>query len=164
MPDKTLALTHGQADLQRAVLNSRRLLKKRALWAAAAAALPVPGLDFAVDAALLSRLIPQISHEFGLSAVQLDRLSPDRREQVQQAVAVVGSLLIGRFLSAELLLSLAAKAGLRLSAGQAARYVPLAGQAVSAAMGYAAVRALGEQHIRECVLVRQALPPTSPDR
>lgn len=159
MPDKTLALTHGQADLQRAVLNSRRLLKKRALWAAAAAALPVPGLDFAVDAALLSRLIPQISHEFGLSGVQLDRLSPDRREQVQKAVAVVGSLLIGRFLSAELLLTLAAKAGLRLSAGQAARYVPIAGQALSAAMGYTAVRALGEQHIRECVLVRQALPP-----
>ena len=78
---------------------------------------------------------------------------------MQKAVAVVGSLLIGRFLSAELMLTLAAKAGLRLTAGQAARYVPIAGQALSAAMGYAAVRALGEQHIRECVLVRQALPP-----
>lgn len=158
MPDKTLALIHGQTELQRAVLNSRRLLKRRALWAAAAATLPVPGLDIAADAALLSRLIPQISHEFGLSQVQLERLDPAQREQVHKAVAVVGSLLIGRLLSAELLLSLAAKAGLRLSAGQAARYVPIAGQALSAALGYATVRALGEQHIRECVRVRLALP------
>lgn len=162
MLDKTLSLTHGQADLQRAVLNSRRLLKKRALWAAAAAALPVPGLDFVVDAALLSRLIPQISHEFGLSSVQLDRLSPDRRDKVQQAITVVGALLIGRFLSVELLLTLAAKVGLRLTAAQAARYLPLVGQSLSAAMGYAAIRVLGEQHIRECVLVRQALP-SAPD-
>ena len=39
-----------------------------------ASAVPVPGLDWAVDAALLSRLIPAINAHFGLTPEQLDRL------------------------------------------------------------------------------------------
>lgn len=46
---------------------------------------------------------------------------------------------------------------------QLAKYVPLAGQAVSATLGYASLRYLGEQHLRDCVRVAQvaelALPP-----
>jgi hypothetical protein len=38
---------------------------------------------------------------------------------------------------------------------QAAKYVPLAGQAVSAVMGYTALRYLGEEHIKDCVRVVQ---------
>ena len=50
---------------------------------------------------------------------------------------------------------------MRLTAKQATKYVPIAGQVVSAALGYAALRALGEQHIKDCVRVRTvlALPP-----
>eukprot|EP01041_Mallomonas_annulata_P019462 gene19462-38820_t len=55
-------------DLAAAVRRARKLLHRRAMVAAAASVVPVPGLDWAVDAALLSRLIPQINTEFGLSA------------------------------------------------------------------------------------------------
>ncbi len=113
------------------------MLNRRALVAAAAAAVPVPGLDWAVDAALLSRLIPAINAEFGLTPAQLDQLSPHKREQIQKAVAMVGSVLIGKFITRDLVLKVKAvqTVGLRLTAGQAAKYVPLAGQAVSALMG-----------------------------
>ena len=40
-------------QLAAAVQRSRRLLHRRALVAAAASTVPVPGLDWAVDAALL---------------------------------------------------------------------------------------------------------------
>jgi len=45
-----------------------------------------------------------------------------------------------------------------------ARYVPLAGQALSALISYVAIRYLGEQQIRDCVQVcRQAqLKPPPP--
>jgi hypothetical protein len=76
-----------------------------------------------------------------------------QRERVKKAVALVGSLLIGKFITRELVLRVAQTVGLRLSAAQAARFVPLAGQAVSAVMGYTALRYLGEQHIRDCVRV-----------
>ena len=48
------------------------------------------------------------------------------------------------------------------TAAQAARYVPVAGQLVSGALGYAALRFLGEQHIRDCVKVVLAAPLALP--
>ena len=152
-----LQLAGSDPALAQAVRRCRRLLNRRALLAAAAGAVPVPGLDWLVDAALLSRLVPQINAEFGLSPEQIDRLEPHQREQVQKAVALVGSVLIGKFVSRDLVLKATQTLGLRLSAAQAAKYVPLAGQAVSALMGYATVRYLGEEHIKDCVRVAQAV-------
>ena len=146
----------GDPRLLAAVRGGQRLLHRRALVAAAASAVPLPGLDWAVDAALLSRLIPQINARFGLSPEQLDRLDPQKRAQVQKAVALVGSALIGKFITRELVLRATQAIGLRVSAQQAAKYVPIAGQAASAALGYATLRYLGEQHLRDCVRVVQA--------
>ena len=142
-------------ELAAAVQRSRRLLHRRALVAAAASAVPVPGLDWAVDAALLSRLLPQINAQFGLTPEQLDQLDPKKREQVQKAVTLVGSVLIGKFITKELVLRVTRTVGLRLTTRQLAKYVPLAGQAVAATVGYATLRYLGEQHLRDCVLVVQ---------
>ena len=142
-------------QLAAAVQRSRRLLHRRALVAAAASTVPVPGLDWAVDAALLSRLLPQISAQFGLTPEQLDQLDPGKREQVQKAVTLVGSVLIGKLITKELVLRITRTVGLRLTTKQLAKYVPLAGQAVAATVGYATLRYLGEQHLRDCVLVVQ---------
>ena len=142
-------------ELAAAVQRSRRLLHRRALVAAAASAVPVPGLDWAVDAALLSRLLPQINAQFGLTPEQLDQLDPKKREQVQKAVTLVGSVLIGKFITKELVLRATRSVGLRLTTKQLAKYVPLAGQAVAATVGYATLRYLREQHLRDCVQVVQ---------
>ena len=161
-----LQMAAGNEALSAAVRRSHQLLHRRALVAAVASTVPVPGLDWAVDAALLSRLLPKISAEFGLTPAQLDRLDPGKREQVQKAVALVGSVLIGKLITRDLLLLAAEKIGVRLTVQQAAKYVPLAGQAVSAAVGYTAIRYLGEQHIQDCLRVVQAaqlaLPPPAP--
>ncbi|MBV7540462.1 hypothetical protein [Acidovorax sp. sic0104] len=151
----SLQMAAGNPALQAAVRRSRELLHKRALVAAAASAVPIPGLDWAVDAALLSRLLPQINAEFGLSAQQIDQLDPHKREQVQKAVSLVGSVLIGKLVTRELVLRATQTVGVRLTTKQAAKYVPLAGQAVAATIGYATLRYLGEQHLRDCVRVVQ---------
>lgn len=152
-----LNLAAGDPALIAAVKRSRKLLNRRALVAAAASAVPVPGLDWAVDAALLSRLVPAINAEFGLTPAQLDKLTPHKREQVQKAVALVGSVLIGRLITKDLVLRAARTVGVRMTTKQAAKYVPLAGQAVAAVMGYTAIRYLGEEHIKDCVRVAQAV-------
>lgn len=148
-------LADGDAALTAAVSRSRKMLNRRALVAAAVSAVPVPGLDWAVDAALLSKLLPKINYEFGLSVDQLDKLDPSQHEKVQKAVALVGSVLIGRFITKDIVVKAAKMVGMRLSAAQVAKFVPLAGQAVSAMMGYAAIRYLGEEHIKDCVRVAQ---------
>jgi len=165
-------LAKGDAALQEAVRRCRKLLNRRALVAAAVSAVPVPGLDWAVDAALMSRVIPAINEEFGLTPQQIDALPETKREQVQKALAMVGSVVIGKFVTRDLVMRMAKVVGKRLSVQQAAKYVPIAGQAVSAIMGYTALRYLGEEHIKDCVrVVREAqldLPalagPKSPKR
>jgi uncharacterized protein (DUF697 family) len=162
MPTAT-QLAAGDPALMDRIRTSRKLLNRRALVAAAASAVPVPGLDWMVDAALLSKLLPEINAQFGLSAEQLDKLPKHKREQVQKAVSVVGSMLIGKFITRDLVIRAVQAVGVRMSAKQAAKYVPLAGQAVSALIGYTAIRYLGEEHIRDCEQVAQAaqlqLPP-----
>jgi len=150
-------LAQGDPELIASIRRSRRLLSRKALVAAAVGAVPVPGLDWAADATLLSRVIPQISAEFGLSVTQLDRLAPFDRERIQKAAGAVGALLVGRLVTRELLIKLARHAGVKLTAQQAAKYVPIVGQAVSATLSYAALRALGELHIRDCVKVAQSV-------
>jgi len=152
----SLQLAADDPALLEAVKRCRKLLHKRALAGAAAGAVPVPGLDFLVDAALLSKLLPAINAEFGLTPEQLDRLPQHKREQVQKAVAVVGSMLVGRFITKELVIRAAQAIGVRLTMKQAAKYVPLAGQAVAAVISYTALRYLGEEHIKDCVQVCRA--------
>jgi hypothetical protein len=163
----SLQLAEGNTVLMDAVRRSRKLLNRRALVGAAASTVPVPGLDWAVDAALLSRLVPAINAEFGLTPAQLDQLPAHKREQVQKALAMVGSVLVGKVITRDLVIRMAQTMGKRLTVRQAAKYVPLAGQAVSAVMGYAAIRYLGEEHIKDCVRVaREAqllLPAPTPE-
>ncbi len=154
--ESALQLAAGDAALIEAVRRARKLLHRRAMVAAAASVVPVPGLDWAVDAAMLSKLIPEVNAVFGLTPAQLDRLEPHKRDQVQKAVTLVGSVLIGKFITKDLILKAATKVGMRLTTQQLAKYVPLAGQAVSAIMGYTAIRYLGEEHLRDCVRVAKA--------
>ena len=157
-----LELAQGNSHLERAVLRSRQLLQKRAVVAGIAGAVPLPGLDWAVDAAMLARLLPKINAEFGLTPQQIDKLDSKEKERVQKAIAMAGSVIIGRVVTRDLILRFARAVGLRLTTAQVSKYVPIAGQLVSGALGYAALRYLGEQHIRDCVKVVQAAPLALP--
>ena len=149
----SVQLAAGDPELLAVVKRARKLLNRRALAAAAASAVPIPGVDWLVDAALLSKLIPAINEAFGLTPEHIAALPQRKREQVEKAVSVVGSMVIGKFITRDLVIRAAAAAGRRLTVKQATKYVPIAGQAISALIGYAAIRYLGEEHIRDCVQV-----------
>ena len=99
-----LAAQTGNPALLEAVEQSQKLLHRKALMAALASATPVPGLDMAVDAALLSRLIPQISNYFGLSDEQIARLTPAKRAKVQNTVNMLGGVLVGKLITKDVIL------------------------------------------------------------
>jgi len=79
----TLQMAAADPAMLAVVRQCRQLLHRRALVAGVASAVPVPGLDWAVDAALLSRLIPAINAAFGLTPEPLDRLDPRKPEQLR---------------------------------------------------------------------------------
>ena len=70
-------------------------------------------------------------------------------------MSLVGSVLIGKLITRELVIRATQTVGLRLTTKQAAKYVPFAGQAVAATIGYATLRYLGEEHLKDCVRVVQ---------
>ena len=61
----------------------------------------------------------------------------------------------------ELVLRVLKVVGVRLTTQQAAKYVPIAGQAVSAALTYTALKFVIHQHIRQCrdIAGQLRLPP-----
>jgi hypothetical protein len=71
-------------------------------------------------------------------------------------------LLIGRLITRELVLKMLAAVGVRLGTQQAAKFVPVAGQAVSALLTYSALKWVCEQHIRQCLAVAQQLQLPAP--
>ena len=150
----------GPDAIARIAADCRRRVVQRALLAAGVAAVPVPGVDWVTDVGLLMRLLPQISAAFGLSAEQVQRLSPDRQLVVYKAMTAAGSLVLGKVLTQDLVLLLLKTVGVRLGAQQAAKWLPVAGQALSAVLTFGALRHVCEQHIRQCEAVaRQLLLP-----
>ncbi len=152
----------GGTDLQAVAARCRKKVSKRALLAAGVAMVPLPGLDWATDLGILMRLLPQISAEFGLTPEQVERLSPDRRIVVYKVISATGGMLVGKLITRELVLGLVKMVGVRLTTQQAAKYVPLAGQAVSAALTYSALRYVCEQHIQQCLAVARQLQLPAP--
>lgn len=139
----------------------RAMVHHRSMFAAGVAAIPVPGLDLMTDIATLTKLVVSINAAFGLTPEQIDRLAPARRMVVYKAISAGGGLLVGRLVTRDLVIRVLKLVGLRLGAQQAAKWVPIAGQAVSAALTYSSLRYVCSQHIRQCTEVAQQLVSTA---
>jgi uncharacterized protein (DUF697 family) len=149
-------------DLQAVAQQCRQMVRKRALVAAGVAMVPLPGLDWLTDVGLLVELLPRINAAFGLSPQQIERLAPDRRVVVYKAISAGGGMLIGKIVTRDLVIMLLKLVGVRLTTQQAAKFVPLAGQAVSAALTYGALKYVCEQHIQQCLAVSRQLALPAP--
>ena len=150
-----------EREIDAVVRHCRKLVSRRALFAAGVAVVPIPGVDWLTDIAVLMRLIPDINRAFGLTPAQIERLAPDRRLAVFKAVSAGGSMLIGKLVTRNLVIHALRIVGVRLTTQQAAKFVPFAGQAVSAALTYSSLRFVCEQHIQQCVAIsRQLLLPS----
>lgn len=149
-------------EIEAVVRQCRRMVTKRALVAAGVAVVPIPGVDWVTDVAVLLKLIPEINRAFGLTPEQVERLAPDRRLVVYKAISAGGGMLVGRIVTRELIVKLLKMVGVRLTTQQAAKYVPIAGQAVSAVLTFSSLKFVAEQHIQQCVAVSRQLMLPAP--
>ncbi len=141
----------------------RRLVTQRALFAAGVAMVPIPGLDWLTDVGILVKLLPEINRAFGLSPEQIEQLAPDRKLVVYKTLSAGTGMLVGRIVTRELVIQVLKVVGVRLTTQQAAKFVPIAGQAVSAMLTFGALKYVCEQHIRQCQSVSQQLALPAPD-
>lgn len=145
------------AQAQVVARHCRKLVTRRALVAAGVAMVPIPGLDWVTDVGVLVKLLPEINEAFGLTPAQVEKLAPDRRVVVYKALSAGGTMLVGRIVTRDLVLKLVKLVGVRLTTQQAAKFVPVAGQAVSAALTFTALKYVCELHIRQCIAICEQL-------
>lgn len=151
-------LAAGLAELDAIRTRCRALVKRRATLSAGAAVVPLPGVDIGTDVAILMDLLPRIDEQFGLSAAQIDALDAETKRMVMMFVSTVGSTLVGRLITRELVTKLLLKLGVRVTTKGLVKYVPFVGQAVSASISFGAMKLLGDRHIDDChEIARRAL-------
>lgn len=64
--------------------------------AASVSFLPLPGVDFITDVAVLVQLLPEINARFGITEAQVERLSPQGRILAYRLMVGPGAMLASR--------------------------------------------------------------------
>ena len=124
---------------------------------AAASVVPLPFTDVATDVVLLKRIIPRINAKFGLSKEQIEEYNPQLAILIYDAAKKLGTNMIGRYVTKELVVQILKKMGVRLTSKQVMKYVPVLGQIVSAGISFAAMKMIINNHINECYTVARTV-------
>lgn len=137
-------------DLDQVKKECQKLVKKRAKYSAGVAIVPVPFFDVAVDAGMLTQLLPDISERFGLiegreSAVDLESRAIHWQALKDRTVDFAG-LMATRGVIKKTMQGF----GGRIAAKQVTKFLPLGGQMVAATMGYMIFKKIATDHINEC--------------
>ncbi len=137
-------------NLEKIKKECESLVKSRAKLSAGAAIVPVPFVDVAIDAGLLTQLLPEISERFGLlkdrkPAVDLKNKDFHVGEMKDRAVDFAG-LMATRGIVKKTIQGF----GGRIVAKQVTKFIPLGGQMVAATMGYMIFKKIAFDHINEC--------------
>lgn len=141
-------------ELEAVARRARAEINRRALLSAGAVLVPLPGLDVAVDVAVLVSMMNAVNRAFCLSPDQVARLGMQERVAVYEALSGIGAVMAGKSMTGIAALEIVRQLGSRWCAGKTARWVPIAGQGVAVALSYGLVRWLGELHVRECLMIR----------
>ena len=146
-------------ELDRVRRECRRMVTRRALAAAGATVVPIPGLDLAADIGLLATMLPRISTAFELDHDSVAKLDPEIAQKIFVIAAGLGNNVIGRFVTRKIAIGLLRRVGVRIASASVARYVPLIGSAFAASVGFGAMKLAGNAHIEDCYRTALALLP-----
>lgn len=128
----------------------KSMVTKRAGISAGAAVIPVPGADVGADIALLLEMIPMINRKFGLAPEQIDQLDPHIKQKILVIATSIGSQMVGKLVTKELLMVVLKRIGIRVATKQVVKYIPFLGQALAATISFGAMKLVGNSHVDDC--------------
>jgi uncharacterized protein (DUF697 family) len=141
------------AELDRIKSECQSIVNKRASASGLAAAVPLPGADVAADVAIMIELLSTINKKFGLSQDQIDGLDPETKKMLLIIITSIGSDIIGKLITKQLVAQLLKKVGARVAVKSVAKFIPIVGQLAAAGISFGAMKMLGNSHIEECYQV-----------
>lgn len=142
----------------------KSMVTKRAGVSAGAAVIPLPGVDLGADITLLLEMIPAINRKFGLAPEQIDQLDPQIKKTILVVATSVGSEMVGKLVTKELIMMVLKRVGIRVASKQVVKYIPFLGQALAATISFGAMKMVGNSHVDDCfeVAKRALLSTTAP--
>lgn len=156
-PTPTATYVDPSLDLDKIRRECQELVKTRAKVSAGMATIPVPFLDVAVDATLLTKLLPEISERFGLIEKKTDAANLDNKdarfESFKNSVLSFGGLVAARGIAKKTFQGF----GSRIISKQVSKYIPFGGSMVAATMSYMIFKKIAFNHIEECYLLAKRL-------
>ncbi|MEZ4527302.1 MAG: hypothetical protein R2941_15395 [Desulfobacterales bacterium] len=138
----------------------RAMVNKRAIVSGAASLVPVPGMDIAADVGMLMELLPAISRKFGLAKEQIDDYDYQMKMFIFNLIRSAGTEFAGRVITKELIIAAMKRIGLRITAKQIAKYIPIIGQACAVSVSIAAMRYVGNSHVDDCHAIAKQIVGT----
>ncbi|PHV01295.1 hypothetical protein CSQ88_13115 [Iodobacter sp. BJB302] len=138
------------SELEAIKTECHSMVTNRASLSAVSSAVPMPGVDIAADVAIMLELIPAINRKFGLSQEQIEGYSPATKHLIYQIIKKNGTALVGQTITKTLITQVMKKVAGRTAAKQALKFVPFIGSVANAAIGFGAMKYLGNSHINEC--------------
>lgn len=133
-------------NLEKVRVECEALVKKQAKISAGVAIIPVPMLDVAVDAGLLTKLLPEISARFGLEEKSEQSTTSSNFEQYKDRAVEFAGLVATRSIAKKTFQGF----GSRIIAKQVTKFVPFGGQIVAGTIGYFMFKKIADEHIDKC--------------
>ena len=140
----TAKTTDPTLNIEQVRLECKEMVKSRAKISAGVAIIPIPFLDVAIDVAMLSKLLPEISAKFGLKDEGLDEL--ERQQNLTKKITTIAGLVATRSVVNQTVKGF----GTRIIGKQVAKYIPLGGQLVAGTLGYIIFKKIADDHIENC--------------
>lgn len=147
-----------QAELDAIRDACKKMVTRRALVSAAAAVVPIPGVDVSTDVAILLQVLPQINERFGLSAKQVEALSPELQKLVIVSSASFTVGLLGKVITPSRIIALLQTLGAKKLAGKyASKYIPVVGSIAASTISFVVLKHVCNKHIDECYAMANRL-------
>lgn len=142
-------------ELERVRSKAKAMVTRRASVGAAASGIPFLGgvIGAGADVINLTTLLPAINKQFGLDPEQIDSLSEQNKKQVSVIVERLGSLVIGKVVTKQLVLTVLKRVGVQITARAAASAAPVIGQVAAVSLSFAMMKYLGNGHVDDCYTV-----------
>jgi len=157
LPKDHALVPFNEVDVERVRQQCRKLVRNKALRAAGMSALPIPGVDLVSDLTMFANVVEEVNLAFGLTPAQIERLQPRFKIIAYQAIGSIGGMLVGKFVTRELVMQVLKRSGAKLAAKSATKIVPIAGSVAAAAIGFVLFRQMGYQHVEACARVAREI-------
>lgn len=144
----------AKAYTQEFLDQKKTLCEQRVLWSSAVAAasgtVPIPGANFAIDIPVIISLFRFIRETYSLSGKSLST-----KDFAVPALAPLVNNVV-KYASTEGVVLLLTEYSGAVMAEQVSKFIPFVGTAVAASLGFAIVRHVGNQYLRDCHRLAEA--------